>query len=343
MSPLNETIEKLLRSEDLTRREASLLMDRIMSGELSDVQIAGILIALRAKGATVDEIAGFAGTMRDKAIQVKPRRKDLVDTCGTGGDAAQTFNISTAAALVAAGAGVGIAKHGNRAVSSQCGSSDVIEKLGVATVPAQKVADVIDEVGIGFMFAPAHHPATRHAVTARRELGVRTIFNLLGPMTNPARVRRQLMGVFDPALTETAAKVLHALGSEKVYVVHGLDGSDEVSITADTRVSLLEQGHIETYVFKPESVGINKVSPEEVSGGTPEENARMIERILDGETGARRDAVVLNAAFAVAVSGVAKTIEEGVAMATSAVDSGKAKDVLERLRATSARIARAED
>ncbi len=334
-----EIIEKLLRREDLPRAEASSLMENIMSGDLTDVQIGGVLIAMRAKGATVDEIAGFASAMRDRAVRVEPQRADLVDTCGTGGDAAQTFNISTAAALVAAGAGVGVAKHGNRAVSSKCGSSDVLETLGVVTVPAGGVAEVIDEVGIGFMFAPAHHPATRHAATARRELGVRTIFNLLGPMTNPAFVRRQLMGIFDVNLTEKIAEVLRALGSEKVYVVHGLDGSDEVSITADTRVSALDDGHIETFTFAPESVGIEKVHPDEVAGGDPGENAAFIERILDGESGPRREAVVLNAGFAIAVAGAAANIEEGVRAARESIDSARAKDVLDRLRVVSARVA----
>lgn len=331
-------IEKLLRREDLAREEASAIMERIMAGELTDVQIAGILVALRAKGETVDEIAGFASMMRDRALHVKPQRDNPVDTCGTGGDNAGTFNISTASALVAAGAGVTVAKHGNRAVSSRCGSSDVLDALGVAVVPPDRVADVIDRVGIGFMFAPAHHPATKHAVTARRELGVRTLFNLLGPMTNPALVKRQLMGIFDPDLTEKVAGVLHSLGSEKVYVVHGLDGSDEVSITADTKVTVLDDGGIDTFVFSPESVGVPRATAESVAGGTPSENAEIITRILDGETGSRRDAVVLNAGFAICVSGRTTTIAEGVSAAAEAIDSGAAKHVLANLRSVTSEL-----
>lgn len=326
-----DVIEQLLRREHLSREQASALMGDIMDGALSDVQIAGVLVAMRAKRATVEEMAGFAEAMRERAVRVTPKRNGLVDTCGTGGDGRRTFNISTASALVAAAAGVGIAKHGNRAVSSSCGSSDVLEALGVRTVPAQRVGEVIDRAGIGFMFAPAHHPATRHAVTARRELGVRTFFNYLGPMTNPAFVRRQLMGIFDPALTEDAAEVLRALGSEKAYVVFGRDGCDEVSVTAATKVTVLDGGRIDTFEFEPESVGIERSAPEALSGGTPAENADTIRRILDGETGPKRDAVVLNAGFAVAVSGKVDSIADGVARAAEAIDSGAAKAKLEEL------------
>jgi len=332
-------LEKILAREDLTRAESSELMGTIMSGEMTDVQIAGTLIAMRAKGVTVDEIAGFAGTMRDRALRVSPKRTDCIDTCGTGGDGAQTFNISTACALVAAGAGIGIAKHGNRAISSKCGSSDVLDALGVVVVPAERVAEVIDRVGIGFMFAPAHHPATRHAVTARRELGVRTIFNLLGPLTNPAFVKRQIMGIFDGSLTETAAQVLATLGSEKVFVVHGLDGSDEVSIVADTKVTVLSDGNIETFTFNPESVGIAKAAPDTIAGGSPDENAAMITAILDGKAGPRHDAVVLNAAFAIRVAGATESVEQAVAVARESIASGAARDALERLKTVSAEVA----
>jgi anthranilate phosphoribosyltransferase len=330
---MRSVLEKLLRREHLSRDEAEALMGAIVSGDVSEIQIAGVLIALRAKGETVDEIAGFVSVLREKAIRVTPSRDGLVDTCGTGGDGTHTFNISTAAAIVAAGAGVAIAKHGNRALSSQCGSSDVLEALGVRTVAPDRVADVIDRTGIGFMFAPAHHPALKYAAGVRRELGVRTVFNLLGPMANPAFVKRQLVGVFDPKHTETVAQVLASLGSEKVYVVHGSDGSDEVTVAGETRVTVLDGGRVETFEFTPESVGIERAHVRTLTGGTPEDNAKTIVAILDGARGSKRDAVVLNAGFVIAVAGLVESISDGVALAAAAIDDGRAKDVLERLRA----------
>ncbi len=338
---MRAVLEKLLRRENLSRDEASALMGAMVSGEVSEPQIAGLLIALRAKGETVEEIAGFVSVLRDKAIRVTPSRDGLVDTCGTGGDGTHTFNISTAAAIVAASAGVGVAKHGNRALSSKCGSSDVLEALGIHTVAPERVADVIDRAGIGFMFAPAHHPALKHAAGVRRDLGVRTVFNLLGPLANPAFVKRQLVGVFDPALTETVAHVLASLGSEKVYVVHGSDGSDEVTVAGDTRVTVLDHGHVDTFTFSPESVGIERVNARALTGGTPEENAATIVAILEGARGAKRDAVVLNAGFVIAVAGRADSVADGVAMAAAAIDDGRAKDTLERLRATTRELASA--
>lgn len=336
---IRDTLESLLRRNNMTREEASALMQTIVSGELGDAEIAAIAVALRAKGETVEEIAGFVSVLREKAIRVTPARDDLVDTCGTGGDGTHTFNISTAAALVAAGSGVAIAKHGNRALSSQCGSSDVLEALGVQTVAPDRVGDVIDRAGIGFMFAPAHHPALRHAANARRALGVRTIFNLLGPMANPAFVRRQLVGVFDPALTETVAAVLSSLGSERVFVVHGCDGSDEVTIAGETRVTSLADGRITTFTFTPEAVGMSCADARVLRGGTPAENAATITAILDGATGPKRDAVVLNAGFAITVSGRAESIQEGVAMAAQSIDTGHARAVLDNLRTITARLA----
>ncbi len=338
---MRAVLEKLLRREDLAHDEARELMETIVSGNVSEPQIAGVLIALRAKGETVEEIAGFVSVLRDKAIRVTPSRDGLVDTCGTGGDGTHTFNISTAAAIVAAGAGVSIAKHGNRALSSKCGSSDVLEALGVRTVAPERVAEVIDRTGIGFMFAPAHHPALKHAAVVRKELGVRTVFNLLGPMANPAFVKRQLVGVFDPALTETMARVLASLGSEKVYVVHGCDGSDEVTVAGETRVTVLDDGRIETFSFAPESVGIERSAASALRGGTPEDNAATIVAILDGARGSKRDAVVLNAGFVIAVAGRAESVAEGVTMAAAAIDDGRAKDTLERLRATTRELASA--
>lgn len=329
---IRETIEQLLRREDLSRAEATTLMDAIVSGELTDAQISAVVIALRSKGETVDEIAGFVNALRAKALRVTPGINTLVDTCGTGGDGTHTFNISTAAALVAAGAGVHIAKHGNRALSSRCGSSDVLDALGIHAVAPERVADVIDRTGIGFMFAPAHHPALRHAANVRRELGVRTVFNLLGPMANPAFVTRQLVGVFDPALTETVAEVLASLGSEHVYVVHGSDGSDEVTIAGDTRVTALRDGSIDTFTFTPESVGIARANPKSLTGGTPGENAATILAILEGATGARRDAVILNAGFVICAGDRAESIEAGVRMAAESIDSGRARAVVDTLR-----------
>lgn len=335
---ISATLENLLKRRNLTRVQASALMDAIVSGELDDVQIAAVVVALRAKGETVDEIAGFVSSLRDKVIRVTAARDGLVDTCGTGGDGTHTFNISTAAALVAAGAGVGIAKHGNRALSSQCGSADVLDALGVENVAPDRVGDVIDRAGIGFMFAPAHHPALKHAAAARKALGVRTVFNLLGPMANPAFVRRQLVGVFDPNLTETVAKVLHSLGSERVFVVHGSDGSDEVTIAGETRVTSLDNGHITTFTFVPESVGVSRADARVLRGGTPAENAASISSILDGAKGPRRDAVVLNAGFVIAVAGRAESIQEGVTMAAESIDSGHARAVLDNLRTITNRI-----
>jgi len=329
---IRDTLESLLKRRDLTRDEASALMDEIVSGQLDDAQIAAVMVALRAKGETVDEITGFVSSLRDKAIRVTPARDDLVDTCGTGGDGTHTFNISTAAALVAAGAGVGIAKHGNRALSSQCGSADVLDALGIRHVAPDRVGEMIDRTGIGFMFAPAHHPALKHAAAARRALGVRTVFNLLGPMANPAFVRRQLVGVFDPDLTEPVARVLRSLGSERVFVVYGSDGSDEVTVAGDTRVTSLHDGRIDTFTFAPESVGMTRAHANTLRGGTPEQNATNIVSILDGARGPRRDAVVLNAGFVIVVAGLADTLEHGVTMAAEAVDSGRARAVLDNLR-----------
>ena len=336
---IRDTLETLLKRRDLTREEASALMDTIVSGELGDAEIAAVIVALRAKGETVEEIAGFVASLRDKVIRVNAVRDGLVDTCGTGGDGSHTFNISTAAALVAAGVGVGIAKHGNGAMSSRCGSTDVLEALGVHTVAPDRVADVIDRAGIGFMYAPAHHPALKHAAAARKALGVRTVFNLLGPMANPAFVRRQLVGVFDGNLTETVAKVLQSLGSERVFVVHGSDGSDEVTVAGETRVTSLDHGTIETFAFVPEAVGIARADARELRGGSPAENAASISSILDGAMGPRRDAVVLNAGFVIAVAGRAGSIQEGVTMAGESIDSGRARAVLDNLRTITHRLA----
>ena len=335
-----QAIEKIIGRQDLAGDEARTLMHAIMSGALPDAQIAAMLTALRMKGETVDEIAGFAGAMREFSVSISPRRSGLVDTCGTGGDSRGTFNISTATALIAAAMGIPVAKHGNRAVSSQCGSADVLEALGVnIDLKPGAVAELIDRVGIGFLFAPNHHPAMKHAATARKQLGVRTVFNLLGPLTNPAGVKRQLIGVFHRELTEVVCRVLHHLGSEKAFVVHGLDGVDEVSITGETIVSALENGKTRTYRFTPEEAGLDRKGLAEICGGSVRENAAYIEDILSGSNGARSDAALLNVGFVAALANRAKTPEEGVRLARETIESGKAIILLDDLRKTSHELA----
>ncbi len=330
---IKHLLEKLLRGETLSTEEARDMMSAIMSGDVSEPQIAALLIALRMKGETVGEIAGFAKAMREHAVRISPTREGLVDTCGTGGDARHTFNISTAAALVAAAMGIPIAKHGNRAVSSQCGSADVLEALGVNIgIEPTAVARLIDRVGIGFLFAPRHHPAMKHVAPVRSKLGVRTVFNLLGPLANPAGVTRQLLGVFDPALTEMVCRVLGDLGVEKAFVVHGHDGTDEVSICADTQVSVLEDGNVRSFRFSPEEVGFVRARPGTITGGTARENAAHIHNILSGEDGPRLDAVLLNAGFVALLADRAATAAEGVGLARDAVESGGAMRKLEELR-----------
>ncbi len=334
-------LEKLIRKEDLSADEARSLMSDIMSGRLDEARMAAILTALRMKGETVEEIAGFASVMRANAVHIQPARRGLIDTCGTGGDARHTFNISTAAALVSAAMGIPVAKHGNRAVSSRCGSADVLEALGVnIQLTADGASRLIDRVGIGFLFAPQHHPAMRHAAPVRRQMGVRTVFNLLGPLTNPAGVKRQLIGVFDGALTEVVCRVLETLGSEKAFVVHGLDGTDEVSLSGATRVSVLDGGRVRTFQFTPEEAGIARSDVSDIGGGSPEENASHVRDILNGDGGARRDAVLLNAGFAALLGDRAATVREGVRVAKRAIDSGRARELLEDLCRVSHSIAR---
>jgi anthranilate phosphoribosyltransferase len=338
-----EILERLLAGRNLGLEEASALMESIMEGELSEPQLAAILIALRCKGETVEEIAGLARAMRAKALPVVTASGDLVDTCGTGGDARQTFNISTAAALVAAAMEIRVAKHGNRAVSSRCGSADVLEALGVRIdLPPEAVGKLIDHVGIGFLFAPRHHPAMRHAAPVRRQLGVRTIFNLLGPLTNPAGVRRQLLGVFRADLTETMARVLQTLGATKAFVVHGLDGTDEVSVCEETIVSVLDHDEVRTLRFAPEDAGIARAGRDALRGGTAAENAIDMEALLAGANGPRRDAVLLNAGFVAMAADRATDIREGVALARQALESGRARCVLQQLREASHALALAE-
>jgi anthranilate phosphoribosyltransferase len=325
-------LPRLLRGESLTEAEAQAVIGHVMDGDASESQIAGLLVALRMKGESVDEIVGAARAMRMHAIAVSPKRTDLVDTCGTGGDGLRTFNVSTAAGLVAAGAGAGVAKHGNRAVSSASGSADVLEALGVRLdLPVERVAECIDEVGFGFLFAPAHHPAMRHAGPVRRSLGVRTIFNVLGPLTNPVGARRQLVGVFDEALVLPIAETLRALGCERALVVHGSDGLDELSpCNPSTCADVTPQG-VTVRTIDPASLGLARSRTEELAGGDAEHNASLLRALLEGQSGPRRDAVTLNAGAALVAAGRADDLAMGLALAAAAIDDGRALRTLERL------------
>lgn len=331
-------IDRVVRGHHLTPEEAEGAMDLIMSGRATGAQVGSFLTALRMKGETVEEITGCTRVMRAKVTPVVVNCPVVVDTCGTGGDGAGTFNISTAAAFVVAGAGLPVAKHGNRSVSSRCGSADVLEALGInLELPAGKVAACIQEVGIGFLFAPRLHLAMKHAISPRREIGIRTIFNLLGPLTNPARSRRQVLGVYDPGLTEVLARVLGELGSQEAMVVHGLDGLDEISICRETRVSHLKGGRVETYTLHPGDLGFQLAPPASIRGGDVETNGEILLRVLQGERGPRRDVVVLNAAAALLVGGLAENLPGGVQLARHSLDSGQAYRKLEGLQEFSRR------
>jgi len=329
---MRATLNKLLQKEDLSFEEAHDVMSGIMSGQYEDPEIGGFLMGLAVKGETAEEIAGFASAMRDKMVQA-PVTVEAIDMCGTGGDGKGTFNISTAASFVVAGAGVPVAKHGNRSISSKSGSADVLMELGVdIDMGPGKVARCVDEIGVGFLFAPSFHPAMRHVMPARRALGVRTVFNVLGPLCNPARVKRQVIGLFTGDLTETMAKVLQLLGAENAMLVHGNDGIDEITTTGGTKVSILNgRKKIESAEFSPETVGYPPATLEQIQGGTPAENARIITEIFDGTKGPYRDVVVLNAAAGLMVGGKAGSFEEGVRLGEEALDSGAAKDVLQKL------------
>jgi anthranilate phosphoribosyltransferase len=329
---IQDAIAQLLDGRDLDAAAAKAAMDEIMSGEATAAQTAGFLVALSAKGETADEIAGCAEAMRAHVVPVTPVREDLVDTAGTGGDGARTLNISTAAALVAAAAGAAVAKHGNRAVSSASGSADVLEALGFdLELEPERIARSIDELGFGFIFAPAHHPGFRHAAPVRRELGVRTVFNVLGPLTNPAGARAQVVGVYSPELAPVIADVLCRLGARRAFVVHGAAGIDELSPAGPNLVYEVEEGSVRSRMIDPADLGVERCAPEALRGGTPEENATAIRAVLGGEGGGHRDAVLLNAAGAIAAAGHAEDLAEGLAIARDAVDSGAAAKRLERL------------
>jgi len=328
---LEKYLGKVIERENLTANEAEAAMQAIMSGDAEDIQTAAFLTALRMKGETEEEIAAFAKVMRSMALRINPKVAKSVDVCGTGGDTIKTFNISTTAAFVTACV-VPVAKHGNRSVTSKCGSADVIEELGAdLALPAEKIAESIEKVGIGFMFAPVHHQAMKNVMEVRQKLGIRTVFNVLGPLTNPANATHQLIGVYDPALTEKLAKVLRILGLKKALVVHGEPGLDEVSISGKTKVSQLEEGEITTYFMKPEDFGLATAPPEEIAGGSREESAKILRDILSGkEEGAKRDVVLLNAAAAIFAADEAKDIEEGFEVARSVLEDGRATKKLEQ-------------
>jgi anthranilate phosphoribosyltransferase len=326
---LTQAIDALASGRDLAQEETSAVLAEIMAGEASETQIAGFLIALRTKGETIEELAGLAATMRAMATPVPCSRDDLVDTAGTGGGR-PTFNVSTTAALIAAGAGCALAKHGNRSATSLSGSADVLEALGARIdLAPDAVARCIDEAGFGFMFAPSHHQATRFVVPVRRELAVRTIFNFLGPLTNPAGARRQLIGVSDPAYLERMAGALARLGVERALVVSSEDGLDEMSTSAPTQVVEVNGNAIERYVVTPQDVGVATTDPDEVTGGTPDDNARTTRAILGGEPGPAREIALLNAGAAIYAAGVADSLSDGVQAAREAVDSGAAHRTLE--------------
>jgi anthranilate phosphoribosyltransferase len=336
---LTNAIDAVASGEDLSQQEAGAVLAEIMAGNASESQIAGFLIALRTKGETVEEIAGLAGTMRALAAQVRTTREDLVDTSGTGGGR-PTFNVSTTAALIAAGAGCALAKHGNRSATGLSGSADVLEALGARIdLDPGAVARCIEEAGFGFMFAPAHHQATRYVIPVRKELAVRTIFNFLGPLTNPAGARRQLIGVSDERFLETLAGALARLGVDRALLVSSQDGLDEMSTSAPTHVVEVNGDRIDRYVLAPGDAGLPEAEPEAVRGGTPELNAATTRAILAGEQGPRRDLALLNAGAAIYAAGRANSIVEGVGLAAEAVDSGAAQRTLESYVALSRELA----
>ena len=328
------TLNQLINGQDLSFAEMQALMRQVMSGELTHAQMAAVLVALRIKGESVDEIAAAANVMRELSTKVATLASPhLIDTCGTGGDGIQTFNVSTVSALVAAAAGAKVAKHGGRSVSSSCGSADVLEALGVNVnlTPAQ-VASAVEEIGIGFMFAPNHHSAMKHAAPVRRELGVRTLFNLLGPLTNPANAKRQIMGVFSPALTVKLAQVLQQLGSEHVLVVCGADGMDEISFTGDSHVAELKNGQVSAYTINPAQFGLPLHTLASIQIDNAEQSKAMILAVLNGELGAARDIVLLNAGAAIYVAGLADSLAAGINKAAEVIDQGLALAKLNALQ-----------
>ncbi|RPI97943.1 MAG: anthranilate phosphoribosyltransferase [Spirochaetales bacterium] len=329
---INEAIEKIIKRHDLTEREMRDVFGEIMTGAATPAQIGAFVTALRMKGETVEEITGAARVMREKSLKIRVGKGLTIDTCGTGGTGANTFNISTTVAFVVAGAGLRVAKHGNRSASSRCGSADVLEALGVKLdVGPDLVQRCILEIGIGFMFAPLFHEAMKYAVGPRREIGIRTIFNLLGPLSNPAGAANQILGVYDAKLTDPMARVLKNLGSKHAFVVYGMDTLDEVTITGRTKVTELKADRIRTYFVTPRKFGIPTAELDDIEGGDAKENAAIVESVLKGERGPRRDIVLLNAAFALVCGSKAKTVKDGIALAAESIDSGRAMDKLLKL------------
>lgn len=330
---IKKIIGRLTEGENLATQEIKNVIAEIMEGKATSAQIASFLTALRMKGETVEEITGCAEEMFKRVISFELKRDVLVDTCGTGGDKTNTFNISTTVAFVVAGAGLVVAKHGNRALSSQCGSADVLEALGVKLdISLEKIKECLDRIGIGFLFAPLYHRAMKYALGPRQEIGIRTIFNILGPLTNPLRANVRLLGVYHPSLTEPLARVLKNLGVKGAFVVYGEDGLDEISLSARTRITQLKEGRISTYYIEPEDFGMRRVPHKEIKGGSKKENAYILKSILDGEkSGARREIVLLNAAACFVSADIAGDLKEGIEMARDSIDSGKAKKKLEML------------
>ena len=329
---IQTALSRLLDGHDLSREQARDVMNEIMSGEATQAQIGGFLVALRLKGETADEIAGCAEAMREHVLPVRPKRDDLVDVVGTGGDGANTFNISTAAALVAAAAGAAVAKHGNRSASSTTGAADVLEALGFTlALPPERIERSIDELGFGFLFAQAHHPAMRHAAPVRRELAARTVFNVLGPLTNPAGARALVLGVYAPELAPTLAEALVQLDARRAFVVHGAGGLDELSPTGPNLVCEVADGNVRRYELDPVELGIPRCDPAELSGGDPATNAQALRGVLAGADGGHRSAVLLNAAGGIAAAGHAADLREGLELAREAIDSGIATERLDRL------------
>lgn len=328
---IKEGIEKIIKRQNLNEQEMIECMREIMDGKATPAQIASFITALRMKGETVDEITGAAKVMREKCIRIKPLSRVVLDTCGTGGDSAHTANISTISAFVAAGAGIAVAKHGNRSVSSRCGSADVLKELKVNIETTPEVTErCLNEIGITFIFAPLFHPAMKHAIGPRREIGIRTLFNILGPLTNPAGAKFQLLGVYDPSLTDTLARVLQRFESKRAMVVHG-DSLDEITITGTTKVSELKDGNVLNYLIDPEKSGLKKYPLASIKGGEPVENAKIMLSVLKGEEGPVADATLFNAGAAIMIAGVASDIKEGIEKARESIKSGKALEKLDKL------------
>jgi len=327
-----ENLQKIVKRQNLGEAEMSAMLTEILSGNVTDAQIGAFMAALATKGETFEEVAGAARAMRRKAVRIQTNASTVVDTCGTGGDGLHTFNISTTTAFVVAGCGVTVAKHGNRSVSSKCGSADVLETLGIKLNTAPEIVEeAVREIGIGFLFAPLYHSAMRFAATARKEVGLRSIFNMLGPLTNPAGANCQLLGVYAPELTEMFANALRLLGTKRAFVVHGHDGLDEISICAPTRISELNDNMIRTYDIRPDQFFKKTAAPEDLAGGNPAENAEITRSILEGEKGAKRNVVLINAAAALVAAGKASDLKEGIGLAEISIDEGKAMEKLQAL------------